>query len=395
MDAYAGAKPVMTKEAGSYEGNALRLYLTDGFDGPAWSGGFVLPAATTRISMFIEVGLYNGQASKQPGFNNFYLYHTTKSKYMQPSSYTIVNLDTNETTVVDRNGGDFDLLTGRYSVTMEFAQEFSMIYCLCYRVWMDDAAPMYVDNICAEDIKVMGTTKVDHLYTDTISFAAPKVIDTTAWEGESDLVVSAQYKSNLASDYSDLTAENGVYTITPDPDAYKYEIVINGKSYTTVKGASLINFNVPLEERSYIFSGESSQYGKDGTGAKDEGVNAALKIVELDGDKYMTVNASNWWVYANKKTVVNNTDGNIESVAGFTPTKIGVWVYAPSATKVDIYNYGINGNAQYGNERNVSIDAGYSYVEYTFAKTLAGTYAVGFGFGANMSLYIQEIVLIA
>ena len=370
------------------------MYNTEGWEGPWWKTGKVLPAATDTFSMIMEMGkdITTGEPTVYQNWD-VYLYYTSGA-YVMPTSMTFENLETGEVTEVE--GATTNVATGFYKLTMKFANAYSQITGFGFRTQIADGFPTWkMDNLCAEDIKTMGTTKVDHLYTDTISFVAPEVIDTTAWEGESDLVPTVKYKSNLATDYSDLTAEDGVYTITPDAEAYKYEIVINGQSYTTVKGVSLINFNVPFEERSYMFTGSTSQYGRDGTGEKDEGANDALKLVELDGDQYMTVNASNWWVYANKKKVEKNTDNNIESVAGFTPTKIGVWVYAPNATTVDIYNYGINSNTQCGNERNVPITAGYSYVEYTFAKDLAGTYAVGFGFGANMSLYVQEIVLIA
>ena len=113
------------------------------------------------------------------------------------------------------------------------------------------------------------------------------------------------------------------------------------------------------------------------------------------------------WLYAHKKkTKQVNGEGkeyedfgkNFEKVAGFVPTKVGVWVYATADMNLGAYTYGAYNGAstsQYANESNVPITAGYNYVEYTFAKTLEGTYAVGFGMGATgKQCFIFEFVLI-
>lgn len=256
-----------------------------------------------------------------------------------------------------------------------------------------DMKPFYIDNFCAENIKAVGTTEVPHVFSGTLTFPAPAVIDTTIWDGEtSDLAPVVTYKSNLATEDSDLVAVDGVYTLTPEEGAYKYEIVINGQSYTTVNGVSLIDFSVPLADRDYFAAISSSQYGLADDNANVEGVKEGITIVEMGGKGALTTAANGWWMYAHKKASAANK--NFEQVAGFVPTKVGAWIYSTTARNLEAWLYGITAGSSATNPSKVAIPAGYSYVEFGCAKSLADAYAFGFGFGAPKTLYVFEIVLI-
>ena len=256
-----------------------------------------------------------------------------------------------------------------------------------------DLTPFYIDNFCAENIKAVGTTEVPHVFSGTLTFPAPAVIDTTIWDGEtSDVSVAVKYKSNLATDYTDLAPVDGVYTITPDEGTYKYEVVVGDKSYTTVNGISLVNFSVPLAERDYFGAVSSSQYGLADDNANVEGVKEGITIVEMDGKGALTTAVNGWWMYAHKKA--SAASKNFEQVAGFVPTKIGAWIYTTTARNVDAWVYGITAGSSATNPSRVAVSAGYSYVEFGCAKSLADAYAFGFGFGSPKTLYVFEIVLI-
>ena len=355
-----------------YEGeSALMFPSTDGWDGPLWTTPYVLPMATNTISMMVYSEYENELIA--------YVHGTTEAGAKKELEAT------------------FDIaytIPGEWvKVTMTFAQAFVSINCFEFRQFVTDEAFIYYDNICAENIQTVKGVNVDNIYTDSISFTVD-VADTSCWDGEtSDFAPAAQFKSNLSEDYSDITAVDGVYTITPDADAYKYEILVDGKTYTTVKGVSLVNFDTPAEDRDYIAAITGTKYGHAYTSDKAEGGNPSLKLVDIDGKTMITAAGNGWWVYAHVKDTAR--DNHVELVAGFTPTKVGFFVYSTDAKTTEIYTYGANSNSQYNAEGEMSVGVGYQYFEVTFAKDLAGTYAIGLSFGPAMSFYLYEIVLIA
>lgn len=387
---------------GMYEGNHARLAV-NGWTGPKWSAKLVLPAPADTFSAIVKAELNN--------FVNwdFYVYSSDipGNGYMCATKYVLKDLtNPEEITTTEVNDVKVTLEKDKiYKITMTFPQKVATVNSFQAKA-KGSGNRILMDNICAENIKAVSVAEVPHIYKDTLTFPAPEVIDTTIWDGdESDLTPPVvKYKANNAGDYSTITAKDGVYTITPDASAYKYEIVVGDQTYTSVKGVSLVNFNDPIEERGYIFSFDKAS--KDGilpTAASAEGVSGDIRYGTYGGKRAIT---SSGWAYANKKQTTNedgseNYGKNIEEVADFVPTKIGYWLYVTTDTTFQPYTYGTNSqyaqstyaNGQWTEGQKGALSAGYHYVEATFEKTLEGTYAIGGGF-QQYKIYLFEIVLI-
>lgn len=388
----ASDKAIYEGKSGVVHGNKIQSW-----GGPYWENK-VLPAATNTFSVILHAEY------DMPNFKGEFKGVTdtgASTGWLEFNSSEIVSYE-----VLDTFGKESCAITdstnakgapvlaveaGLYKLT--FTLPVNVASLSYFEFNTADLKPFYIDNFCAENIKTVGTTEVPHVFSGTLTFPAPAVIDTTIWDGEtSDLAPEVTYQSNLATEPSDLVAEDGVYTLTPEEGAYKYEIVINGKSYTTVNGVSLVDFSVPLAERDYFGAISSSQYGLADDNANVEGVKVGITIVEMDGKGALTTASNGWWMYAHKKA--SAASKNFEQVAGFVPTKVGAWIYSTTARNLEAWVYGITAGSSATNPSSVAVPVGYSYVEFGCAKSLADAYAFGFGFGSPKSLYVFEIVLI-
>lgn len=391
-----------------YEGMSMKMAPNNnGWEGFVWKEGLNLPAPTNTISMVVKIGsLFVPEEIDEEG-NVTEAYTVTALEKFQvhngvsyATDYDVTDLKTNTkitTQDIKNDDGTIRLESGLYKIVVTFGKSISVIKEFTFK--MNNTAevtteegtktikqPIYwIDNICAENIKAVSVAEVPHIYKDTLTFPAPEVIDTTIWENEtSDLTPVVKYKANNAGDYSTITAKDGVYTITPVEGAYRYEVVINGTEYIAVKGQYFVDFSLPVAERKVI---AWNTYG-DAYETADSSENC------LSATPYGSGLWAAPWRYACYKSLADKKPG-WDNVVGFTPTKIGMWIYTASAVTINGSQVWIPRNNAYGvaTETYTSTAGEYFYFELTkFTKTISNDYAIGFGFAEGT--IVTEIILI-
>lgn len=391
-----------------YEGMSMKMAPNNnGWEGFVWKEGLNLPAPTNTISMVVKIGsLFVPEEIDEEG-NVTEAYTVTALEKFQvhngvsyATDYDVTDLKTNTkitTQDIKNDDGTIRLESGLYKIVVTFGKSISVIKEFTFKmtntaeVTTEEGTktikqPIYwIDNICAENIKAVSVAEVPHIYKDTLTFPAPEVIDTTIWENEtSDLTPVVKYKANNAGDYSTITAKDGVYTITPVEGAYRYEVVINGTEYIAVKGQHFVDFSLPVAERKAI---AWNTYG-DAYETADSSENA------LSATPYGSGLWAAPWRYACYKSLADKKPG-WDNVVGFTPTKIGMWIYTASAVTITGKQIWFARNNAYGvaEETYTSTAGEYFYFELTtFSKTISNDYAIGFACPAGV--YVIEIILI-
>lgn len=221
---------------------------------------------------------------------------------------------------------------------------------------------------------------VPYTFTDGILFSEPTGVET-----------SVKYKASTAMDYSSVTAKEGGYSIPTQADVARYEIVIiiNGieRTYTVVRGTIWTDFDAPVTQREYVLA---TTYMR--TGAPEGYENDGL-LAYVDGytGGFLTPNLNAMWLYVHYKNT--SFKNRFTDVAGKTPTKMGAWIYSPTAFTFgadEIWGPGF-GYAT----ASIEIKAGYHFYELP----LPGNWwnaepIIGFHASTANQYYIDALVLL-
>ena len=371
---------------GKYEGNYAQMYNTDGWEGPSWPDLKAIPATDT-ISMIMEMG--NDPQTGEPG-----VYRNWQVGLYAPGwvDATNVIVQDYETGLVVVEGALVDIPTGFYKVTMQFASPITTIRSFGFRVQATPGFPIwYMDNLCAENVVEFRGFSVPYTFTDTITFKAPEVFDSSAWEGEAG-ACEVYYKAEGAADWSSLTAQDGVYSFTAEADVARYDIkAVAGTSEvvrTTIKGNIWADFDAATADRDYVVANVQN-----GAGLWDDSEQSHW-IVSVDGfdGKFVTANVSGAWVYFQYKASAAAERKTFAGInGGVAPTKLGAWIYAPKAFTFNCaanvwgrFNYGVG---------SFEIQAGYHYYEIGLpASWSSGDAMIAFVFN-YANYYIDALVV--
>ena len=362
-----GPTAFQVKNDFGYEGacGELRPNL-DGWDGPCWMKGTMLPFTTNTLSMMVyseaEIDLA------------VYTFGMTASGDRTELAAT---LDVAKT------------VPGEWvKVTMTFSEEWSIIDCFEFRVMVQPDWIIYYDNFAAEKSVYIGTkNSVPATFADGASeftFDAPVAQSTTLWADEwSNLAVSAQYQAYGASEWSDLTAVDGKYTVPVADQAATYMVkftATDGQT-TSEKVYSVVNdkytfWDLEWNEDKTVNNGYDREYDPNGSftlmnGGANNGTTAAASFWG---------NTKLWWdgFYTPEKELSNIT-------------KIGFWL----TTNQNINGWQVEVRVNGGwPASSLNITKGTHYYEVAFPTAWSGKIdVVDFQHEAGQLIIVDNIVL--
>jgi hypothetical protein len=369
-------KTVQHVENTIYEGKSLLF--TDaqsGWDGPLWKDlKFIAP--TNTFSMVIETR-YDAAPTNgnKQGFNFAFYAHDNgqSSGWLYPETW---NYEVYEAFGEDNGlNDDADYRTleaGRYKMTFTISKSISSIRFIEFYLrgnaqGVDASWSMNIDNITAE-FPAVKHANIPVTYTDgSVSFETPELRGSNVFEGQGK-AKAVQYRVAGAEGWTDLTANDGVYTISGLTEP-TYELnVINQDDTNAVYVLKDGLLYVDNDKANVAERGTVCNEGYSGAKYKGADNPNYVQHREVYGEGMMFINTPYQMLFNPYTPGVHSAFPN---VAVDYAKKIGVWAYSPNGgTWKARYNVGgavwIGGNrATYAIEDG-TIYAGYHYYEFTF-----------------------------